>query len=260
MTQGFWRLENGSAFLSCGALEARVDLARPDLGLSDVKILDRPLNGARLLCVEAPDTAQLNAAAIDVYQRGADLVATYAASDAWPFRLQVYWRVWIGQFAPAIAAVELIVSLQTQLLDTVPRLFASSQFPPADVYQLVDASRGNFVRREPIATSMSNVASACDCTLFRPLSLAWTCGEMTHPQGAVMSELVPERVDAEVAAPHSAEDVGLRLSHQLFAERLEKGVILRARVLTAFVERSDERRSLASIYRDYAASDPPLTT
>ena len=50
------------------------------------------------------------------------------------------------------------------------------------------------------------------------------------------------------------------LSHRLFAERLEKGVILRSRIRGLFVPRDHDTELAQSEYRRFAASEPPLTT
>ena len=57
------------------------------------------------------------------------------------------------------------------------------------------------------------------------------------------------------------EDVGtLRVSHQLFSERLEKGVILRARLRGVFLPRQRDTRVAAACYTAFAAAEPPLAT
>jgi hypothetical protein len=88
---------------------------------------------------------------------------------------------------------------------------------------------------------------------------------MVHPTAPAHTELLAEPSPVAASAgdttpipsrvPH-----GIVVRHSLFAERLEKGVILRARLLAAFVDRERERAELAALYREFAASDPPLTT
>ncbi len=84
--------------------------------------------------------------------------------------------------------------------------------------------------------------------MLRPRDEAWTYGEFAHPSGPAETEIC--------SAPAPA---AISIGYRLFAERLEKGVILRARVLGGIVERGQERLQLAALYREFAASEPPLT-
>ncbi len=52
----------------------------------------------------------------------------------------------------------------------------------------------------------------------------------------------------------------MQLAHQLFAERLEKGVILRARVLGVLVDRDGDLAAAARHYENFVSAAPPLTT
>ena len=52
----------------------------------------------------------------------------------------------------------------------------------------------------------------------------------------------------------------VRLTHRLFAERLEKGVILRSRIRGLFIPRSHTDELARHEYRRFAASKLPLTT
>jgi hypothetical protein len=51
-----------------------------------------------------------------------------------------------------------------------------------------------------------------------------------------------------------------RLQHALFVSRLEKGVILRARVLGLFLARDDDMSATAEHFSLFSATEPPLTT
>jgi len=53
---------------------------------------------------------------------------------------------------------------------------------------------------------------------------------------------------------------GLQIRHALFAERLEKGVILRSRVFGVWVDRAHDEQTVGEQFAAWAASDPPLTT
>jgi hypothetical protein len=53
---------------------------------------------------------------------------------------------------------------------------------------------------------------------------------------------------------------GLRLIHHLFADELEKGVILRARLRGALLPRADDQRLALDAYRGLLDARLPLTT
>ena len=65
---------------------------------------------------------------------------------------------------------------------------------------------------------------------------------------------------ADVEREHvSTSDAGCELSHELFAQSLEKGVILRARARGLFVA-TQEPSLGTSIYEQFLLAPPPLTT
>src|SRR5690606_11644693 len=79
--------------------------------------------------------------AADCFVRGSDLVANYSETPALPFSLQLYWRAHSTAHTatahPATAhtaaqsgwGVDAILSTQTSLLESYPRVFATSAFP-----------------------------------------------------------------------------------------------------------------------------------
>jgi hypothetical protein len=51
----------------------------------------------------------------------------------------------------------------------------------------------------------------------------------------------------------------INLAHHLFQQRLEKGVILRAWIRAALVERQCDEAAALAAYQHFAAAEPPLT-
>jgi hypothetical protein len=102
--------------LRCAALHGVLQ-SNGVAGLEDVAFHNTPL-GATLLSVETPAGAL--SPATESYVRGADHVTTHAATEAFPFRTQLYWS---GKpLADGAVAATLSISLQTDLLDTRPDL------------------------------------------------------------------------------------------------------------------------------------------
>ena len=85
------------------------------------------------------------------------------------------------------------------------------------------------------------------CFIFRLRGAPLSYIEMVHPLDFVESGLTP------------LGDGALRWTTRLFQGRLEKGVILRSRLKALITPRSDDIAAAALCYRDFAASEPPLT-
>src|SRR4051812_21648269 len=89
-----WSLRGNEAELSCGKLSGRIDASRPNAGLHDVAI-DDAQQAIGLFHAYRSDITREKSWPLPVaesYVRGDDLVASYQASDDWPFSPQLYWR------------------------------------------------------------------------------------------------------------------------------------------------------------------------
>lgn len=65
---------------------------------------------------------------VDVYVRGHDLVCSMGPTETHPFATQLYWTIRHLDVAPApLAAVSLLVSVRTDLLDTQPAVEIASE-------------------------------------------------------------------------------------------------------------------------------------
>ena len=133
MADPTWRLDGGAASLQLARLSAVVYPLEPARGLTELQIDGLPLSAVcRPLSVEVggatSNAGQTDAGAtVEQYVRGADCVATYADIPAPAMRSQIYWRACSEPTEGAIAAVELLVSVQTSLLDSSPRLATRSE-------------------------------------------------------------------------------------------------------------------------------------
>jgi len=248
-----WRVEDHNARLTLGELSASLDLLKPAAGLGQFAVAGNRL-AAEVLQVAWPEREKSVEPPPENYVRGGDLVATYAETSLWPFRAQLYWRTGThrgpqGQ-AAAVAAIELVASIQTQLLDTQARLSARSRVAVREVFRLRDPRRGEFERCDPARSKRFQRSQAPACFLLR-LDDRLSYGEMVHPLDFQGSTLAFD------SGPAGA---GVSLNHDLFLSPLEKGVILRARVLGVFLPRRDDQQALAAHYAVFSAAEPPLTT
>lgn len=106
--------DDGVATVGVDGFHGRIDLADPAAGIGG------PAHEGALLGVRVADSAGPGALE-EVYTRGADLIATHAAADDWPFRTQLAWSVEPGT-SPGVVLATLTLSLQTDLLDTRPKV------------------------------------------------------------------------------------------------------------------------------------------
>jgi hypothetical protein len=130
------------------------------------------------------------------------------------------------EFATEIlAAFDLIVSVNTSLLDDDPRSAACSKILRA--------------------SDVSEVEPGAFAVRFGDANYCWL--EMIHPSDDCQS--VVETLSRD----------GVEIRHELFRRRLEKGVILRARVRGALVRNTLATEIATTAYERFASAEPPLT-
>lgn len=175
----------------------------------------------------------------DHWVRGADVVATYEPADPRRLRSTVMWRALGCELG--VASWEVVVSAQTAVLETDVAVAVH-----ADVVadSLLWSTPGAVADWQPLPTATALPAHATAILLRRPAS---TCLLAVHPADA-------RRIDA---ARHGAR---WQLTCRLFSAPLEKGVLLRSRVLAAFGPAGGDTAWAERILAAFAASPPPLTT
>jgi hypothetical protein len=245
MESAAWRLRATRAALETALLSAALDLERPAGGLT----IDGRETWGRFLALPLFDAQASDQPAIvqDAYVRGQDLVVAYEQTSARPFRVTLYWRALARDAAPgALVGVELIVSVQTSLLESRPAIDVHSELAADELFVLDE--RGALVRRELTEGRPLDTAAAA-CALVRLREPATSYAQMLHPATAAES-----RIERRAAG-------GLRVDHRLFfPSDLEKGVILRARLRAIFLPRAGDIEAAAGYHRGFLASPPPLTT
>ena len=229
---------------------AVVDPLDPGAGLGGMQIDGRPIADARLLQVELNRVDAAEAGEHDSYVRGGDLVLSYSDRPG-PNMPQIYWRAReLGGQHPAIAAIELVASVQTSLLDSYPALAACSQLTAVEALRLADVERSTFVNAVRHSEQADAMAGVPHCYLLRLAAGPFSYAEMVQPFDTQQS-----RCDLDP----SGRDARVQLRHRLFAERLEKGVILRARVLGVLLDRDGDEAAAANQYAAFLKEALPLT-
>jgi len=258
--QPIWSLRDGVGTLAYGPFTGSVEVANPAFGLRfnahDAMQLDCTLLRACRSPESLPagdalsrdDSTQWPLAVADSYVRGADLIASYLPMERWPYAPQLYWRAGTMDVVDGVkASVSLLVSVQTQLLETHPRITVASQAPAKSVVTLVAFDNGELEIEPPVENGWRAPGVSAFCIVRRldtaPLSLI---------EFAAASDYLTVRSASDSQGNATSE-------WQLFAEFLEKGVIRRAQINAAFVSHENDVEIAAECCRALAKAPLPLT-
>jgi hypothetical protein len=243
-----WKYNHPIAELSRGELLAHVDVAQPQLGLHHLRFRSQPLSGA-LLAMSPGGARTWPASLSDGYVRGDDLVGSYAPSAAWPYAPQIYWRAeQVKPKANAIASVSLLVSIQTNLLDTHPLVSAASNLSAEEVLSIAIGDQPP--QFESLASGTRSIHSD-----EHAQGLLWRLpgANFSYVEFASASDFQQLTIEFD-------SDNVCTARWQLFADFLEKGVIRRAQIHSAFLPRRNDVALATEIARNLTALPLPLTT
>jgi hypothetical protein len=244
-----WDFVYPVARLRDGRWSAQVDVSRPQLGLHQLALDGTPLDG-QLLSVVPSDVSPWSPKVADAYVRGNDLVATYEPTADWPYAPQLDWRAEpADDVEGVIASLALLVSIQTSLLDTHPRIDVASCLPADEVLRVAigdgeDVHVEAFLGGERTIHPRANV-----CCVLRRLP----GGKLSY------AELMPASDFRQLAVEYQPDGV-CRTRWELFAEFLEKGVIRRARLQLALLDQDHDLELAAASGHGLKRRPLPLTT
>ena len=254
-----WQIEGHVVRLESDNLRVEVDVLNPASGLKILAAEGAIINDTTLFRVGLPHST-INPV-VDFFARGNDLVAIYSETAEHPFRAQIYWRIVplaitqgsgrsLERATQSFAALELILSIQTNLLDADPTLTVETNLSAIQVSRLVDPQTECLTDLHVAdSPAVLSPASGLGCFHFRLADSPLAYTETVFPADFHRSTLERSAADSNA----------LCLSHQLFARRLEKGVILRSRIRGFFTPSDADPGVIALAYQDFATSDPPLT-
>ncbi|HZZ26635.1 MAG TPA: hypothetical protein VFE46_01405 [Pirellulales bacterium] len=277
-----WQLAANSARITCPAWNATLDLQHPDRGL----MLRLANSGGNLESSKASSPLQILAAKfgneeplvpahIDAYVRGNDLIASYDAAGSQQIRVQIYWRCLTpAEFAPAaadqvLAAFDLIFSMNTSLLDSEPKSQVRSVFSSECAMLHLKPSASKKFHPEQIQLPVASTATeqglvftaanqATGCFMVRREACPFSYVEMVHPNDFYRSSIVASSLPSPSQRP-PAETNRIAIEHNLFPLRLEKGVILKARVRSAVISRQQDEATVVAAYQQFLSTELPLT-
>ncbi len=225
------------AELQMPKLSASVDFADPSLGLQQLHYAGTRVAG-HLLGVATRNSNPVS----DVFIRGEDLVATNSETDEQPYSLEICWHATSHKQIPIL---DLILSLETSLLESFPSVSTQSQLS-ADETWLVP---GN----ETLATQVTGGSAEIPsqeplCVVLRPAGADWSYAEMSHP------------ADQGTIRINSLADGQIGIDRDLAGAFLEKGVLRRLRLRGALVPRENDLQLAKKLSSELAVEAPPLTT
>jgi hypothetical protein len=241
-----WSIEGSGANLKCGMLDGYAGCTPHGSNFVLWKWNGRPGEGIFVHASAGPRTGPEPCEIDELYVRGNDFIGNYSVAGPHRIAQQVYWRASEDRASSSVA-IELILSIRTELLDSKPELCVTSYFPGAMLYHTCDLSEARVEKVQASAT-FERTSSAAHLFIFRSVSLGLMYAQMVHP-----SDFVSAKISFDGTQP-------LFLDATLFPERLEKGVIRRGRVGGWFLPAENDLQTAVELARRFVDEELPLTT
>ena len=207
-----------------------------------------PASGAKItvgrdaMSLFSVETSSGNEQLADLYIRGDDLIAKYRSSDD-QFDRELYWRVPDLNLPTGAFALEMIYSLQTDLLETNPNPRIISELKALEVgywSAIGDPLVGDLKWKQ------QETADGCQMITAK-LSDETRLTVAVYPNDLMVMEF----------AELGGETV---LTCRLNAEFLEKGVIRRTRMFAMCAASNVSDEDMINVAQEFLDSDLPLTT
>ena len=239
-----WQLNKKQALLQFQDLSASFLSLDPAKGLFDISLGPFPWPG-NLLGVSL-DIGSDSQNGVRAFVRARDLMVSYPQSDDQPFACRLNWRV--RQENEEVVILDLIIYLQTNLLESFPRISLRSQVESEEVCRLEYDQTTSSLE----STSSNNAdlpRGDSGMVLVRPNESSWSYFELTHPEDATYWEF-------SIASSESK----CTIQRSLRESFLEKGVIRILRVRGALLRRAKDMDLARTCLQSFAMEKPPLTT
>jgi hypothetical protein len=175
----------------------------------------------------------------EVYVRGDDLIARFAQTKDDAFAFQLNWRA-LDKSASVDSAIELWVSIQTDLLDSSPELEICSH-----------GGDGSWEIHNHAELLIDSSTAKADSRSDSPAALVLTESNASYVW------LIEPTDQRHVELLTSSSDCIQRI--KLFDHFMEKGVIRRARMRFLASSEQLDLQQIRSAYREFAESPLPLT-
>jgi hypothetical protein len=229
-----WTLSGCDAVAT--AVNTRIDLAEAPLGLAVA-------DGLQVLGLLLPEGCR----PVEAWQRGTDLTAVYEPQDDRQLRITAMWRLGAAASGSATRSWQMVLSSQTSLLTSTAEL---------TVISTINGVHSNEHGRWAGDSVAWEIEHELPATCLRV--------RQATPDGVGRCVLIAIHPDDPGAITTERRDNGSeQVACRLFPSDVEKGVLLRSRVLVAVgtdeatLEASDGWS--ADLLRQFAGSPPVLT-
>jgi hypothetical protein len=249
---GCWEQQASGAKLACGPLAAAVQIDDASAALVVERWRGRPLNGLTVLSYFGPSLRLEPFLLHETYVRGTDFVAAFAESGPQKIAPQLYWRATADEQRQAVM-VELVVSMKTDVLDSQPVSRVHSLIiVGAELWHTHSLANPKFERiKSPDGRAATLNYQAKESRealfLFRLPDHGLSFAQLVHP-----TDFVSAQIAVDTQPPYS-------LLASLFPERLERGVIRRARVCGWFLPSANDQDTAVELARQFVDEPLPLT-
>ena len=264
-----WNLKDGVAELDWPSFRLRIDASTPELGGQVVFSkatadfgADQPsgsshsnTNAVLFQVGESADQANEDAShLVETYCRGGDLISRYGADATDSISREIYWRLVTeaDELSDLVASVEMIYSLQTDLLDSAPQPSVPSVFSNASNrwFQAHEGADDD----SDVQWNECSWEDACFAAGEGEGRVACLIG---FPNGNTLLQTVypPDLRGVEI----NSVEQRIEIHWQLRSDFLEKGVIRRLRLLTVIGGEGSSEKDLLDAASCFYRSDLPLT-
>ena len=236
-----WTIQSTTAHLQSDDLTAKINLAFPNRGLSDVNLnsINLPLAHTLALQLSKPQTDE-SGKQLTAYTRDHDLIATYGKQANQANHAEFMWRYMTSSNkTQSSVGVEIVATLQTDQL-----------YQPARLTSQTSLTSGNISTYSSAGTwsdTDADVATANTTAILCHFNNGASYLEIAHPMDAQGFTL-----DCSVEST--------RWKFLLLDQEIEKGVIRRARIQGWWCSEHLTRDAASELIALLANSPLPLTT
>lgn len=167
----------------------------------------------------------------ETYRRADDLVATYIHNSSWPYATQLQWRAHtLDQIEGVVGACSVLLSLNTDLPDTHPRVSIFSEIPATESLR-ISWAEGCEATMTPCGTA------PCETKEQAAPERTNLCILHRLPDSALTYAELALATDFQTVSVRSVAEQTAAIEWSLLSEFMEKGVIRRSQIHAAFLPR-----------------------
>jgi hypothetical protein len=241
-----WQLGPSSATLECGPLVGEASFGSTGIGFHVTEWKQQREDKTALFASDVTNDYRVKTALVESYSRGGDLVASFAKSET-SIIPQVCYRASCDLFRSVIR-LELILSVQTDLLDSRPECGLGSYLWDGQLFHTSELQSDTFEEvPKGDGVPFDRADSLTHLFLTRVRRHNFSYAELVHPSDFVRAKAGVD--DTPLVA----------VEYTLFPDRLEKGVIRRARICGWFLPAENDLAVAVELAKQFINEPLPLT-